>query len=429
MNKLFALVDCNNFYVSCERLFRPELNGRPVVVLSNNDGCIVARSNEVKALGIAMGAPYFKNKSLIKKHNITVFSSNYALYGDISQRVMNVLQQLEPEVEIYSIDESFITLPLPKKSGLSSYIALKKRVEQCVGIPVSVGVAPTKTLAKIANHLAKKGPRYAGVFDITSCPNIDQILCKISVGDIWGIGRRSAEKLSQIGITTGLQLKNAEQTWIRKHLSVTGLRIVKELQGEPCIPLEESASAKKSIVSSRSFSRPVEAFSDLREAVSSYVSIAAAKLRAQNSVASTLHVFINTNRFKKNSPQYNKTLAITMPQATSSTAVLIKHAARGLETIYKATYQYQKAGVMLTGLSPDNCRQLNLFYAADHRQPQLMHALDKINAQWGQNTLQFAATGLYKPWSMKQSKKSPAYTTRWHEIPVVKASFPTVQPI
>jgi DNA polymerase V len=422
MKKVFALVDCNNFYASCERLFRPELNGKPVVVLSNNDGCVIARSNEAKALGITMGAPYFQNKTLMQQNNVQVFSSNYALYGDLSHRVMDLLQQLEPEVEIYSIDEAFIGLPVGRIRPLTEYAHwLRKRVRQCVGIPVSIGIAPTKTLAKIANRIAKKNASCEGVFDITEHGDPDGLLAAVAVEDVWGIGRQYASKLNRQGIFNGLQLKNGDPAWIRKHLTVTGLRTVMELQGVSCLPLADIPGDRKSLVSSRSFGRPVTSRGDLREAVASYVSAAAARLRAQGLVAGFLHVFLATNRFKEDLPQYSGCLMTALPQPTGCTSTLIRSACQVLERIYKPGYEYQKAGVMLTGLvSRKRCQQ-NLFLPPADERADLMAAMDRINTRWGRNTLQFAAAGLAKPWTMRQYRKSPAYTTNWGELPVATA--------
>ena len=422
--KLFALVDCNNFYASCERLFRPELKEKPIVVLSNNDGCIVARSNEAKALGISMGAPYFKSKELIRRHNVQVFSSNYSLYGDLSHRVMSVLQDMEPEVEIYSIDEAFISLPASNHQDLTDYAkSLKARVEQWVGIPVSVGIAPTKTLAKLAGRVAKKNGKYGGVFALTDHDELDALLSSIDVGDVWGIGRRSAEKLHRQGILNVFQLKNANDNWLRKNLTVTGLRTAMELRGTSCIPLDSAQPNKKAIISSRSFGQPISSLADLKEAIATHVSIAAKKLRDQRSAAHSIHVFIYTNRFKEDAPQYSGNMTIPLPQASSYTPTMIKHAMQGLERVYKPGYKYNKAGVMMTELVPQDRVQRNLFAQENRESLPLMETVDRINQAWGRNTIRFAVEGLKQSWQMKQSHKSPAYTTSWAEIPVVKASL------
>ncbi len=422
MNTVFALIDCNNFYVSCERLFRPELEGRPVVVLSNNDGCIIARSNEAKALGIPMGAPYFKNRSLIEKNRVEVFSSNYALYGDLSQRVMSILQQEEPEVEIYSIDEAFIRLPKHAGDYTEHALGLKQKIRQQVGIPVSIGIAPTKTLAKVANRIVKKNPRFRGVLDLTDHDSLDTILAGTPVENIWGIGRRNTEKLNGQGIATAQDLRNSDDEWIRKHLSVVGLRTVMELRGIPCIPIDHEPAPRKSVVCSRSFRKPVFSLADLGEAVSSYVSIAGEKLRQERLAACNLHVFVRTNRHRRNLPQHSSSLMVPLQQPTASTPTLIRAALQGLKKIYKADFAYQKAGVMLTGLTAAGIVQQGLFLPPPGDNEAVMTALDEINSRWGRNTVQYASSGIAKPWRMSQDRKSPAYTTSWDELPMVRAS-------
>jgi DNA polymerase V len=423
MKTIFALLDCNNFYASCERLFNPALTGRPVVVLSNNDGCIIARSNEAKALGIPMGAPYFKNRALIKKHDVQVFSSNYALYGDLSLRVMSTLQQIEPEVEIYSIDEAFIRLPHSPPSGITEHaLYLRKKIKRDVGIPVSIGIGATKTLAKAAGAIAKKEPGHGGVFTMMDGKNQDKLLAGIPVTDIWGIGRRNSKKLHQHGILTGLDLKNSDDAWIRQHLSVVGLRTVMELRGIPCIPLDHEPAPRKSVVCSRSFRKPVFTLTDLGEAISSYVTIAAEKLRHQGLAAANLHVFLRTSPHRKDLPQHSETRMMRLDQPTSSTPALIRQALRGLKKIYRNGFAYQKAGVMLTGLTGAGMRQQNLFQSLPGDDSAVMAALDRINSRWGRDTVHYASSGLARPWSMCREHKSPAYTTSWNELPIVRAS-------
>lgn len=419
----FALVDCNNFYVSCERLFKPDLRNRPVVVLSNNDGCIIARSNEAKALGVGMGDPYFKKKAFLRKHRVQVFSSNYALYGDLSHRVMMILQQEEPEVEIYSIDESFVRLPAQYGRTMTERgQKLKERIGRCVGIPVSIGLGSTKTLAKIATSVAKKYPGYQGVFDLESCPDPDAVLAGIKVNKVWGIGRRSAGKLNQQGVYTALDLKNSDKLHIRKLLGLSGQRTLMELRGQSCITLEECPPARKSIVSSRSFRKPITELQDLKEAVSSYISIAACKLRDQNLAAINLHVFLATSRFRTNIQQFSGSRMIALSRATSCTPILIKAGLQELTSLYKPGYPYNKAGIMLTGLSRATMQQQHLFIPSDDiRNKPLMKALDRINNRWGRDVLRYGSSGLAREWSMKQTRKSPAYTTSWAELPEVKA--------
>ncbi len=426
IKKKFALIDCNNFYVSCERLFNPRLLQRPVVVLSNNDGCIIARSNEAKSLGIGMGEPYFKRKQFLRQHRVQIFSSNYALYGDLSQRVMTILQQEEPEVEIYSIDEAFVRLaPIAGQSMAEHGLYLKKQVDQCVGVPVSVGIGSSKTLAKLASRIAKKDPAGQGVFDLDTCPDQDKVLAGIAVKAVWGIGRRSAEKLNQHGIYTTLELKNSDSRWIRGMLGLPGMRTVMELRGEPCISIEQSPANRKSVVSSRSFRQPITSLTDLKEAISCYVSIAAGKIRNQGLLTANIHVFLSCSRFAKNSniPCFSGSRMLPLVEPTASTPTLIKAALQGLTTLYKPGYAYKKAGVMFTGLSNAAMQQQNLFFrSAELENRPVMAALDRINSRWGQDTLRYGSSGLQRGWDMKQRRKSPAYTTNWAELPVVRAA-------
>lgn len=425
-NWIFALVDCNNFFASCERVFRPDLWGKPIVVLSNNDGNIIARSNEAKALGIKMGEPYFKIESFLKKNRVQVFSSNYTLYGDMSHRVMSVLQHLEPEVEIYSIDEAFISLPAGKTFDLTKHgHNIRNMVKQWTGIPVSIGFAPTKTLAKLANRVAKKNAQYQGVFDLTAQSDMDEILARIEVGDVWGIGRQYTKKLNSQGIFSARDLKYANDNWIRKQLTVMGLRTVWELRGIPCIPIEDAPAAKKGIITSKSFGRPVTSLAELQEAVATYVSRAAEKLRSQQSIANSLHVFLATNVFKPEKPQYSKSIMVTLPEPTASTAVLIKHALKGLKELYRPGYDFQKAGVMLAEIMPASCRQRSLFDPI-RSDKDLMNALDRINQKWGANTVRYAVSGFKKSWTFRRDHLSRAYTTKWDQLPVVKASLPGI---
>ena len=421
----FALVDCNNFYVSCERLFNPRLHERPVVVLSNNDGCIIARSNEAKALGLKMGDPWFKKKAFLRQHGVAIYSSNYGLYGDLSHRVMSILQEEEPEVEIYSIDEAFVQLPGDRDSLGERGRSLKKRLDRCVGIPVSVGIGPTKTLAKIAAGVAKKNPSCQGVFHLATPRIQETILAQTAVNDIWGIGRQSSKKLNQRGIYTALELQQSNPDRVRKLLGLPGLRTVMELRGQPCVKLEAAPPARKSVVSSRSFRYPVSELSGLQEAISCYVAIGARKLRNQGLAASNIHVFLSTSRFARDKPYFSDSRLMVLPMATSSTAALLKTAMQGLKKLYKPGYAFKKAGIMLTGLSSGTIRQQNLFYSTDDsRDTALMTALDRINDKWGNDTLRYGSSGLHRDWNTKQSRKSPAYTTRWTELPVVQSRMP-----
>lgn len=424
MKKVFALVDCNNFYVSCERLFRPALNGQPVVVLSNNDGCVIARSNEAKALGIPMGEPYFKIRALARRQNVHVFSSNYGLYGDLSSRVMAVLQQMEAEMEIYSIDEAFLSLPVAGNWNRLSYAAeLREKIRRYVGIPVSIGIGPTKTLAKIAARVAKKEVRHQGIFDLGDGAQTDGVLRQTGVNDVWGIGSRSTEKLGRAGIRNALELKNADAAWIRRQLTVAGARIVMELNGVSCIPLAKAPPSKKSIVTSRSFGQTITAASDLREAVISFAARAAVKLREQKVEAGALHLFLATSSFGDPAASYANGRTAALPHPTSSTPILITMALQCLDSLYKPGYRYKKAGVILSDIVAQGYRQQSLFAPTTAENKALMTALDRINSKWGQETIHYGMTGTSRPWGLRQSHKSQAYTSSWHELPVVKASL------
>ena len=413
MNPWKALVDAKNFYVSCERVFDPRLRGKPVVVLSNNDGCIVARSNEVKALGIPMGAPVFKLRSQIRDHSIQVYSSNYTLYGDLSRRVMQTLEQFTPDVEVYSIDEAFLGL-----SGDVEAIAeqLRQTVQQWTGIPVSVGVAPTKTLAKVANHIAKKSTGVC-VLDAPST-----VLADLPVGEIWGIGHRLSDRLHQQGVETALQLRDVELSWIRQQMGVVGVRLVQELRGIPCLPLELCPALRKSCCVSRSFGRPVDAIADLKEAVDTYAARAAAKVRRDELKAGVITVFITTNHFKPNEPQYSNSAVVQLPQPANDTFTLVQAALRAVGWLYRPGYQYKKAGVLLTELSPASVVQTDLFsnLAQQEKRGALMRTVDSLNRQFGAGTVFCAAEGIKKDWKMRSGLRSPGFTTRWEELPVAK---------
>ncbi|MCI5223262.1 MAG: Y-family DNA polymerase [Candidatus Electrothrix sp. AR4] len=420
----FALVDCNNFYVSCERVFQPCLRNRPVVVLSNNDGCIIARSNEVKRLGISMGEPYFKRKPFLQRHGVQVFSCNFGLYGDLSHRVMSVLQEEEPEVEIYSIDEAFIRLSgMDNQQAADRCRLLRRRVDQCVGVPVSVGIGTTRTLAKLAASIAKKNPGCGGVCNFALSPSLDDILSAIAVQDIWGIGRRYTETLNRHRIYTALDLKNSDSGRIRGLLGLPGQRTLMELQGTPCISINESGANRKSVVSSRTFRCPVTTLDELKQAVSSFVSIAACKVRDQGMTAANVHVFLSTGYVTdKRQPSFSGSRTIPLMQESSATPTLIKAAFKAVSALYRQGYGYKKAGVMLTGLSSSGIRQHSLFFRSEEEQVNpLMEAVDRINDKWGRDTLRYGCTGLRRAWSSKRLMKSPAYTTDWGELPVAKA--------
>ncbi len=420
---IFALVDCDNFYASCERVFNPQLAGKPVLVLGNNDGVVVARSNEAKALGIPMGVPAFKYRDLIRRHNIQTFSSNYALYGDMSQRVMETLQQFSPEVEVYSIDEAFLSLAGVDARTRTEYgRTIRATVKQWTGIPVSVGIAETKTLAKIAGHLAKRSPDAAGVLDLTAWPDRDDLLTTVPVEDVWGIGPNYARRLTQHGITTARALRDAGDPWIRQQMGVVGLRTVHELRGISCLPLEQCPPPKQGITCSRAFGQPITTLTEMREAVAAYTARAAEKLRGEQLAASALTVFLTTNSFK-DEPQYSNATTLRLPVATDATPELLRVALRGIEAIYREDFPYKKAGVMLLGLVPVGQVQTNLYdHANRERSTRLMRAVDSVNAREGADTVRFAASGLTQRWRTKFGKRSPAFTTNWQELPLVQAA-------
>lgn len=412
-----ALVDCNNFYVSCERAFNPALNGKPVIVLSNNDGCAVALSEEAKQY-IPMAAPIFEHVDLVRKHKIHLFSSNYTLYADMSRRVYEVLSDFSPNVENYSIDESFLSLNGFKNVDLVDYgKQIRAKVLRWTGIPVSVGIAPTKTLCKIANKLAKRNKMCQGVLDITNHPRIDDFLASVDVGDVWGVGWQYTRLLKRHGINTALDLRNAHDGFIRKHMTVEGLRTVWELRGESCIVLEEVVPDKKQIVNSRAFGKDVGDYKELSEAIASYATRAAEKLRAQNSICNHISVWLQTNGFKPEKPQYNNMISCKLPEPTAFTPILIKYALCLLERIYRDGYEYKKAGVALTDIVPAGESQLNLFVKFDKtKHENLMRAMDHINSNWGRETVRSGASGYERPWGMKRALLSRRYTTKWGEL-------------
>ena len=421
MSQAIALIDGNNFYVSCERVFNPKLEGKPVVVLSNNDGCAVARSNEVKALGVKMGTPWFQMKDLARQHGIIALSSNYALYADMSNRMMSVLAQYSPDQEIYSIDECFLGL-----EGFSHYDlvahaqSMRQQVRQWVGIPVCVGIAETKTLAKLANHSAKKSLAGAdGVCDFTRMSEVERshLFSTIDVGEVWGIGPRLSRQLADRGIGTVEALRRADQKTIRREFSVVVERTVMELNAVPCVSLEDVTPAKQQIMSSRSFGNYVYDLESLKEAVASYVAIAAEKLRGQDSVAGMIQVYVRTNPHKENAPQYSKALTIPLPDPSDDTLYLTRVALWGLRRIYRPGFAYQKAGVVLMNLTDAANQQASLF--GTHRDnDRVMAVMDRVNAIWGRGTLRSAATGIAKSWAMRREKMSPRYTTEWDQLPV-----------
>ena len=421
-DNIVALVDCNNFYVSCERVFNPALMGKPVAVLSNNDGCLVSRSQEIKDLKIPMGAPGFKYEALIKKHGGTLLSSNYALYGDMSARVMEVLSMFSPDVEIYSIDEAFLGLTGFQTRDLEEYgRRIKHTVQKWTGIPVSVGISRTKTLAKIANHHAKKIPAFKGSLCLMTEERIEKALERTPVGEVWGIGRQYDKFLRQNRIETALQLRDVEDKFVDHYMTSVGHKTVLELRGYACVDLDDAPAAKKSIVNSRSFGKQVSELSELREAVSSYITRAAEKLRKQKSVAGHMMVFLSTNRFKEGA-QYNNSLSTTIFPPSAYTPELIRIALNLLDELYLPGFEYKKAGVMFADIMSEADVPLSFIEECylDDKRKQLMDIVDKLNRKHGQDTLFYASSGIKKDWQMRRAKLSPFYTTRWSDLPKVK---------
>ena len=421
---ILALVDCNSFYASCEQVFRPDLLGRAVVVLSNNDGCVVARSREAKALGIAMGEPWFQvRRRLDGARPVSALSSNYALYADMSNRVMRLLARFAPRQEVYSIDECFLDLTgLADPSAIAH--GIRATVPRWTGLPVCVGLGPTKTLAKLANRLAKQDADGDGVCDLATLSEVDldRRLAEIPVGDIWGVGPRIAARLTALGVTTALALKQADSAWLRTHFSVVLARTALELRGVPCLDVEDVTPDKQQIQCSRSFGMPVTTFETLGEAVTTYVARAAEKLRAQQSEAGMVSVMIRTNLFRSDEPQYSNSLVLPLREPAADTRRLARTARHGLRRLYRPGFRYAKAGVALLALSPAGERQGDLFGDPGRRDrgERLMAVMDRINRSYGRGTLVLGGAGLNKPWAMRQSIRSPHYTTRWDELAVVR---------
>ena len=417
---MFALIDCNNFYASCERVFNPSLNGKPVVVLSNNDGCVIARSNEAKALGIPMGAPAFQIKQLLNKHNIQVFSSNYALYGDMSARVMNILSNFSPELEVYSIDEIFLKLEGFELYNLTDYgCKMIDLVKRSTGIPISIGIAPTKSLAKVANKIAKKFPeRTKGTYVLDTAEKIQKGLKWTEIGDVWGIGRRYEKKLQSIQVMNAWQFTQLPNDYVKKEMSIVGLRLKRDLSGESTLDLEEVAK-KKNIAVTRSFEKMYTDFEDLRERVATYASKVSYKLRKQNSCCKLAYLFLHTNRHRDDLPQYSNGISIQMPYETNSSLVITKATMIGLKRIFREGYHYKKAGIIVMGLTPDTQKQLALFHNEDPRHKILMQTIDRLNRNCF-DQVKFGGQDLNKVWKMQQNHLSKRYSTRLNEIIEVK---------
>ena len=419
--KKIALIDCNSFYVSCERLFNPKIRKKPVVVLSNNDGCIISRSNEAKTLGIKMGEPYFKAKDIIVKNNVQVFSSNYSLYGDISRRVMRTLKRFNSEIEVYSIDEAFLDLSNFSDDEIESVgIEIRSIILQWTGIPTSIGIAKTKTLSKIANHIAKK--EKSGVVSLIGIEDIDPILEKVEIGDVWGVGRQLTKFYIKNDIYNAKQLKNISNTWIKKSSNVLSSRTAMELRGISCIDLEIQDSKRKSCVVSRSFGKKVETFQELKESVTNYCLNASEKIRSESLIAKSVTVFLRTSPFQNRGIYYSNSKTIDFPIATDNSIEIVKVAINGLKDIFKRGYKYQKVGVMLSGLSNLENKN-NLFSSSkDEKIKSLMRSIDSTNYKYGRSTLSLASGGVNKKWNMRRKHSSKIDTVDFRCLPTIKAS-------
>lgn len=418
---MFALIDCNNFYASCERVFRPDLNEKPIVVLSNNDGCVIARSNEAKDLGIPMGAPAFEYEKLFNIHKVEVFSANFPLYGDMSQRVMNILSDYSPDVEIYSIDEAFLRLNGFQNYDLNEYgLSMRKKVHQWTGIPISVGIATTKVLSKVANRIAKKFPeKTKGVYIIDSEKKRIKALKWLKIEDVWGIGRQYSKRLNSIGIYSAHDFTLLSDDYVREHLSIVGLRLKKDLLGIPTLDLEEKR-IKKIIATTRSFETNYTEYNQLAERISTFASSCGEKLRQQNSFCNSIMIFIETNRHRKDLPQYRKNIVVKLPFPTNSNIELTKFASQALKLIFKKGYSYKKAGVIVQDFTNSNHFQTSFFESRNEKHIPLMKTIDKLNLIFGQQKIKLGSQDLKKIWKMKQEKLSPRYTTNLNDIITIK---------
>jgi len=419
---VFALVDCNNFYASCERIFQPTLNDKPIAILSNNDGCVIARSNEAKALGLPMGAPAHKFSSFFRQHNVQVFSSNYPLYGDMSQRVMDVLRQFTPEVEVYSIDEAFLHFDGFDRYHMETYAQqIRKRVRKWTGMPVSIGLGPSKSLAKVANRVVKKfANKTKGVYVIDSEEKRIKALKWLPIADVWGIGRQHARRLAFKNIETAYDFTQLSDDWVRKHMSVVGLRLKKDLEGTATLPLELVPSPKKAIATTRSFEFLIDSYEEMQERISTYATLCAEKLRRQGSNCHAVYVFVRSNPFMPDLPQYRNGMLVSMSSASQSSLTISKYALKGLERIYKNGIQYKKVGVMVTGIVPKSAQQLTLFDKEDTRHDALMQRIDHLHRKYGPHKIKLANQDLNRTFKMKQAHLSPRYTTDINDIITVR---------
>jgi len=419
----FALVDCNNFYASCERIFSPSLEDKPIVVLSNNDGCIIARSKEAKSIGIEMGTPLYKAKRIIKNSNVQVFSSNYALYGDISRRIMSSLSEFSTSVEVYSIDEAFLDISKERKENLLEYGSeIRAKIKQWVGIPVSVGIGKTKTLAKLANELAKRVVTANGVYVIHKLENEKKSLRNIELEDVWGIGNRVGQNIRSMNIKTIFELMGLKQQEIMERFNVSIQRTIFELQGIRCIDLEHTPTRKKSICVSRSFKKQISCIKKLEEALTNYITNAAEKLRKNRLLATTIVIFLHTNPFRKSEPQHHESLTYHLHNASNDTRIFIRISFSLLKKIFRHKTQYHKVGIIFLDLISEDEYQQELFPEIDrNKSMKLMNTIDSLNNTMGRGTIIYASEGNKKIWRSRSSNKSDSYTTQWNELPIVKA--------
>jgi len=419
---MFALVDCNNFYASCERVFQPQFRNTPIAILSNNDGCVIARSDEAKKLGLPMGAPAFKYKQFFKENSIEVFSSNYPLYGDMSSRVMSILRQFSPDVEVYSIDEAFLVLNTIENDNLNKLgHEMRNRILQWTGLPTCVGIAPTKALTKISNKIARKFPKETGgIFVINSEEKRIKALKWTKIKDVWGIGRQLQKRLTQQNIKTAYDFTQLSDAWVKNNFSITELNLKKDLEGITTLTLEDDHPVKKSIATTRSFENTYTDINDIKERVATFANSCAEKLRKQNSNCNILLVLLQGNRFEETSQSYKNSTTIVLPHSTNSSLTVVNYATKAIETLYKKGIKYKRAGVIVTELVPTDNHQLDMFARENPKHQPLMKAIDDLNNKYGDQKLKLANQDLGKTWKMRQEHLSKQYTTQFNEILIIK---------
>ena len=410
--KIFALIDCNAFYVSCERVFNPKLNNRPVVALSNNDGCIIARSKEAKSLGIKMGVPLFKVKDIIQKEKVIVFSSNYTLYADMSRRVMNVISEFAPSIEIYSIDEAFIELTGFKLDYEDYARNLRATILRCTGIPVSIGIGTTKTLTKVANHIAKDNETLGGICSLVDMKNIDNILEQTKVEEVWGIGRQLSKKLIHQGVHNAKLLKYSDDQWIRKMMSINGLKTVTELRGISCLPLQEVSVTRKSCCTTRTFGKPLMKLADVEQAMTTFARRATERIRAEGLVASSVSAFLRTSPFDRRNKYYSNSDSVTLHHPTCDTIIVVHSALSVVKRIFKEGYKYKKGGILLSGFYTKGTEPPSLFSSSKSESQDLMLTIDNINQRYGSDTIQMASECYTAKWKQKRKNCTQSYTTQ-----------------